>query len=59
MEKIKYFYYNSSVKKYIWGIRESNIMYFESVCNKILNEIIGEENLPRKELNVKKYKNKQ
>lgn len=59
MEKIKYFYYNSFVKKYTWGIRESNIMYFESVCNKILNEIIGEENLPRKELNVKKYKNKQ
>ena len=34
-------------------------MYFESVCNKIMNEIIGEENLQRKELNVKKYKNKQ
>lgn len=34
-------------------------MYFESVCNKILSEIIGKENLTTKELNVKKYNNKQ
>ena len=28
-------------------------MYFESVCNKILSEIFGKENLKTKELNVK------
>ena len=57
LESKEEFYEFSNICKIV--LSKSHIVYFESVCNKILSEIIGEEILPREELNVKKYRNNQ